>query len=335
MSESQTQPNLAEEELEIDLRQILAVLKKWHKMIITMTILLGLAAAAVSHYLLIPIYQADTLLRFSQATDKLQTNPSAAVNSGSELDSYVKPVLTMNTHLAQIKSRELMQRVISELDLKGYTPTSLSGIVDASIIKDSNLIQIKVESAYPYQASQIANTVSDQYLKLMNEKTQEQINSSVTFLTSQRDLTNRQLAAAQAALKKIPANAKGDDLAERDNLQLEIARLKTTAATLDQQISQTLIAKSVDLGDSSMVVMSAAAIPTSPIKPNLVQNVLIALVLGLMIFTLLAFVLEYLDNTVKGLDDFKEMQLMVLGVIPKVDAASAWQSGAGRLEDAF
>jgi len=44
-------------------------------------------------------------------------------------------------------------------------------------------------------------------------------------------------------------------------------------------------------------------------------------------------VLEYLDNTVKGLDDFKEMELMVLGVIPKVDTASAWQAPVGRLED--
>jgi len=333
LSEPQSNPNLADEELEIDLRQILAVLKKHHRMIITMTILVGLVAGLVSYYLLTPIYQSDTLLRFSQATDKLQTNPNAAVNNGSELDNYTKPVLTMNTHLAQIKSRELMQRVIDDLALYGYTPASLSNIIEASIVKDSNLIQVKVESAYPYQACQIANAVSDQYLKLMNEKTQEQINSSVTFLTSQKDLTDKQMASAQTALKKIPGNPKGADLDRQADLKLEIERLKATSNTLNKQIADTLIAKSVDLGESSMVIMSAAAVPATPIKPNLVQNVIIALALGLMLFTLLAFVLEYLDSTVKEPDDFKDMQLTVLGVIPMGTNASTWQTVSGRLEN--
>lgn len=316
MSEPQVNPNIADDEIEIDLRQILSVLKKWHRMIITMTIVLALGVGAVSHYLITPIYQADTLLRFSQATDKLQTNPNAVMNNNSELDQYTKPVLTMNTHLAQIKSRELMQRVIDKLQLQGYSPAALAGIVDASIVKDSNLIQVKVESAYPYQASQIANAISDQYMRLLNEKTQEQINSSVTFLTNQKQLTEQQLAQDQEALKKYPSNPKAEEAVARDELRLEIERLKQTQATLNKQIADTLIARSVDLGDSSMVIMSAAAVPTAPIKPNLVQNVLIGLVLGLMIFTLLAFVLEYLDNTVKSPDDFREMELLVLGMIP-------------------
>lgn len=316
MSEPQINPYVAEDEIEIDLRQILSVLKKWHRMIITMTLVLALGVGAVSYYLITPIYQADTLLRFSQATDKLQTNPNAVMNNSSELDQYTKPVLTMNTHLAQLKSRELMQRVIDKLQLTGYSPASLAGIVDASIVKDSNLIQVKVESAYPYQASQIANAISDQYMRLLNEKTQEQINSSVTFLTNQKQLIEKQLEEDQAELKTLGSNPKGDELTRRDDLRLEIERLKQTQATLNKQIADTLIARSVDLGNSSMVVMSAAAVPTAPIKPNLVQNVLIGLVLGLMIFTLLAFVLEYLDNTVKSPDDFREMDLLVLGMIP-------------------
>lgn len=332
MSDPQSSLNAAEEELEIDLRQILAVLKKWHRMIITLTILSGLVAALVSHYLMTPIYQADTLLRFSQATDKLQTNPNAAANTGSELDSYVKPVLTMNTHLAQIKSRELMQRIIDELHLPGYSPNTLAGMIDASIVKDSNLISVKVDSAYPFLASSIANTLSEQYLQLMNEKTQEQINSSVTFLTSQKQLTDQQLVTAQAALKKMPAKPTGAALADKEDLQREIDRLKQTSATLNEQIANTLIAKSVDMGDSSMVIMSAAAVPTAPFKPNLVQNVLIAMVLGLMLFTLLAFILEYLDNTVKTPDDFKDMQLSVLGVIPQGTERANWQAPIGRLD---
>src|SRR5450830_196075 len=103
-----------------------------------MALLLGLAAGLISHFVLTPVYQADTLLRFTQATDKLQTNPNAAVSPGSELDAYTKPVLTMNTHLSQIKSRALLQRISEVLILEGYAPGGLAGMIDVSIVKDSN-----------------------------------------------------------------------------------------------------------------------------------------------------------------------------------------------------
>lgn len=301
-------PNGEEEEIEIDLRQILKILGKWSRFIIGLTLLLGLAAGLISHFVLTPIYQADTLLRFTQATEKLQTNPNAAVNPGNELDAYTKPVLTMNTHLTQIKSRVLMQRITDALILEGYSPGGLAEMINVSVVKDSNLIQVKVQNSDPVLAARIANTLSDQYLQLMNEKTQEQINSSVTFLSSQKDITKKQLAEAQSG---------GTTLVAKEDLQREIDRLKQTIVTLDGQIANTLIARSVDLGDSSMVIMSAAAVPTAPIKPNQMMNVIIAILLGLICFTLLAFVLEYLDNTVKTTEDFREMNLSVLGVIPK------------------
>lgn len=317
MTPEDNELNISDEETEIDFRQILKTLGKWSRFIIGLTLLVGLAAGLISHFVLTPIYQADTLLRFSQATEKLQTNPNAAVSPGSELDAYTKPALTMNTHLAQIKSRALMQRITDVLILEGYAPTGLAGMIEASIVKDSNLIQVKVQNSDPVLAARIANTMSDQYLKLLNEKTQEQIDSSVTFLSNQKEITKQQLAEAQAASRGYSASPTGAAVTEKDELQREINRLNQVLVTLDGQIANTLIARSVDLGDSSMVVMSAAAVPTAPIKPNQLLNVAIALVLGLILFTLLAFVLEYLDNTVKSTESFREMNLSVLGVIPK------------------
>lgn len=322
MSQTDNELALHDEEIYIDLRQILKILGKWSRFIIGLTLLAGLAAGLISYYLLTPIYQADALLRFSQATDKLQTNPSSQVNTGGELDAYTKPVLTMNTHLTQLKSRALMQRIIDALKLPGYTPEGLAGIIEATIVKDSNLIQVKVQHSDPVLAAQIANALSDQYLKLMNEKTQEQINSSVTFLTTQKELNTKQLVQAQYTLYLYSLNPGTSTAAERAELQSAVERLQATIKTLDEQISATLIAKSVDLGDSSMVIMSAAAVPTHPIKPVMVQNVAIALVLGLMLSTLLAFLLEYLDNTVKTTEDFREMDLTVLGVIPSSEQGS-------------
>jgi capsular polysaccharide biosynthesis protein len=57
----------------------------------------------------------------------------------------------------------------------------------------------------------------------------------------------------------------------------------------------------------------------SPIKPKPLLNIAIALVVGLMAGVGVAFLLEYLDNTIKTEEDIQNvLQLPVLGVIPKI-----------------
>lgn len=56
--------------------------------------------------------------------------------------------------------------------------------------------------------------------------------------------------------------------------------------------------------------------PVSPVKPNKKLNVLLAFVVGLMAAVGLAFLLEFLDNTIKTSSDVEELLgIPVLGVI--------------------
>lgn len=58
----------------------------------------------------------------------------------------------------------------------------------------------------------------------------------------------------------------------------------------------------------------------SPVKPKPLLNMAIGLVVGLMLAVGLAFLLEYLDNTIKTEDDImKNLEVPVLGVIAKMD----------------
>ena len=451
MSDSNRSPSAAEEEIEIDLRQILIVLKKWRKLIIIMTLLSGLSAAFISYFVMQPVYQAQTLLMVTQATDKLQTTPTQTGQDG--LDTVVNsvsrlPVLTMNTYLGQIKSEALMKRIITQLDLTGYTPAGLSGAISASIVKDSNLIEVQVTNGNPELSSKIANTLSDEYLQLMPEKNQEQMSRSVDFLGTQGKITDADLQKAVDALKQFQSQPRGvavleaeftkkstdsvnfdsqlktaqveiqqlnygvssleqelanvpktvavqkyndangsvtnfqdinplyvslaqqlaekkaslaekqgqsqglqvlvdsmameldtlqaelaDKRAQQDQLQRNVDRLKQTSDTLAKKSTETQIAKSIDLGDTSVVVISQANIPSSPVKPNKKLNIAIALLLGLMVFTLLAFILEYLDNTLKTPDDItRELDLPVLGLIPlRTENNSRESSYGGKL----
>ena len=429
----------SEDEIEIDLRELLKVFRKWGKLIIIMTLLCSLATGLVSWLLLSPVYQANTLLMVSQATEKLQATASGSNEGLEDVVGSVSrmPVLTMSTYLGQIKSETLMNRIIERLELDdlGYNARSLSGMIDASVVKDSNLIEVKVTGTDPELAAKIANTLSEEYLTLMNEKNQEQMSRSVDFLNKQKTITDQDLDKASESLRRFQSqprgvavletefNAGSQDAAslnsrlktvrieiqqlsagiyslekqlsitpqtinseqkdtntgntyttqvanpvyvslvqeliakkaalaekegeaaglqqmlvqtnleldtlqaelaekrlEQEKLQREVDRLKKTSETLAMKKTETQIAKSIDLGNTSVVVVSEASIPESPIKPNKKLNVAIAFVLGLMLFSLLAFVLEYLDNTIKTPEDInRELGLSVIGVIPKMN----------------
>lgn len=67
----------------------------------------------------------------------------------------------------------------------------------------------------------------------------------------------------------------------------------------------------------------------SPVSPNKKLNIAIALVLGLMVGIGLAFLLEYLDNTVKTESDIeKRLNVPVIGVISHIDESDIQNSVA-------
>lgn len=74
----------------------------------------------------------------------------------------------------------------------------------------------------------------------------------------------------------------------------------------------------------SVSIVDKAVAPTNPVKPKKTLNVLIAFAVGLMASVGLAFLLEYLDNTIKSTKDVEDiLGLPVLGVIPHYDIDEA------------
>ncbi|MCM3670888.1 Wzz/FepE/Etk N-terminal domain-containing protein [Mesobacillus maritimus] len=69
----------------------------------------------------------------------------------------------------------------------------------------------------------------------------------------------------------------------------------------------------------------------SPVKPQPIMNIAIALVVGLMAGVGLAFLLEYFDNTVKNEQDVeKGLELPILGVVSVIDEAKMEEASARR-----
>ncbi len=76
-------------------------------------------------------------------------------------------------------------------------------------------------------------------------------------------------------------------------------------------------------GANNVTVVDRAEVPTSPFKPDLRQNLMVATLLGLIGGIALAFFLEYLDDTVRTPEDMEKLtQLPVLGVVPRMQRSN-------------
>jgi capsular exopolysaccharide synthesis family protein len=74
-----------------------------------------------------------------------------------------------------------------------------------------------------------------------------------------------------------------------------------------------------ELGESQATVIDRALAPTFPYRPQPLLNLGIALVLGLIGGLALAFLFEFIDDTIKSPDELSEViDLPVLGVVPRM-----------------
>lgn len=82
-----------------------------------------------------------------------------------------------------------------------------------------------------------------------------------------------------------------------------------------------LLAEKVDASipkGSSVVIVDEAAVENKAVKPNIPLNITVGVIVGLIMGFGLAFFIEYLDTSVKTIDDVERaLQAPVLGVIPQ------------------
>lgn len=85
-------------------------------------------------------------------------------------------------------------------------------------------------------------------------------------------------------------------------------------------VFQSNIASIMKVDNVTVLAKAKVVEKLSPVKPKPVLNIAIALVVGLMAGVGLAFLLEYLDNTIKTEQDIEKLLgLPVLGVITTID----------------
>lgn len=95
---------------------------------------------------------------------------------------------------------------------------------------------------------------------------------------------------------------------ENEKIMLELFSRKLASETFDKQIPRQSLVTITDPAEEGL----------KPVKPNIPLNIAFGVVVGLVVGIGLAFFIEYLDTSVKTIDDVeRSLQAPVLGVIPQ------------------
>jgi len=231
----------------LELKDYTKVAGKYKWLIVLGTVLCVVAAAIATAYMA-PVYEASIQLLVSQ---------KQATSSGQTAGEAYQAILTSErlarTFSHMLKNRSTAERVVEKLKIP-IPPEELVEKIEAGPIRDTQLIQVKVQDEDPARAKRIANTLG-------------------------------------AIFKDIVEN-----LEEDKNSRSEVI---------------------------SLSIVEPAMEPLSPIKPKPLLNMVLAFLIGVISSTGLAFILNYMDTTIKEADEIERTNgLISLGQIPLIPKKS-------------
>lgn len=321
-----------EEELDITALMGMVFKRFW---LIVATALLGLFAAILVNTFMRPVYEAAVLMMINQENaGKIDDSP---YGSFASMEDYYR------TQYQLLESRSLLESVYKQLDLGQYEEFakgigSLRKAIKIDPVTRSRLVNVRVRAYDASLATDIANTLANTFVQEnvsnrismgqdiiqalesteMNEEDQELLNSMPQVVNSDFIKSLKQQEAslernlAQLSAKYTPQHP------EVVSVKRQLAAIKAQIALETRRLVQSIkIELSGQFSGNNIRIVDPAITPKIPVLPRKLINLVIGIIGGAFIGLLLAFLMEFLDQTIKTSEDLeKKLGLPFLGFVP-------------------
>jgi capsular exopolysaccharide synthesis family protein len=282
----------------MDLRRQLTILRAWLWLLVA-SVLLAASTAFLVSGTMPKIYDAQNTLLVGQSL--------TAANPNS--DQLLAAQRLSQTYATVVTTRPLAQRVIVRLGLQ-MTADALLNEVRAEAPANSALIYITVSDTDPVRAANIANAFADELIAA-SPAIQGQQADLQKAIQANLDSTQAEITQTQNQIDQLTAitlrTASQDQ--EMQTLETNLVSLRATYAALLPNLNSN--------SSNLLTVVEPAVVPTGPSSPRTLLNIVLAAVLGLLAAVGIAFLAEYLDDSVTSSDDVYEVTgLPTLGVVP-------------------
>ena len=294
----------------MELRKFVQVI--WQR--IWIILLAVVMVTGMTYYLSVtttPVYSASTTLEVTLGLDP----------SSDQYSSLRSSEMVAVTYVEQIRSPVMLQQAIDSLGL-AISAEALAKAVSAQQVRDTQLIQVTVENPNPALARELANKVAEVFIRHVQSRQRTRYESGLVELDRQITEVEADIEGTQRAITSL---GDPDDLANvrmPELVRLEMASLQSRLTT--QQMRLTILLRSAEdfrLASArytdAVSVFSSAEMPQSPVRPRTMLNTVLGAISGLVLGLSTAFLLEYLDDTLKGPEEVREvLGLPVLGNVP-------------------
>ncbi len=276
-----------------DLGQYMTLLWHWAWLVVLAVILAGGMAFVVSK-IMKPVYQAKTTVMVNELPS------TASADYGS---------IQLNLQLAQTYSQmmtksPILDEVSKRLGLGKLDPNDITAQSESNI----QLINIIVEAPDPMQAALIANTLVTVFREQAQSLRTERFGGIKTSLQNQIAETEGLLQSANAQLNNATLQT------DIDLLQTKINNYQQTYTNLLQNYEQVSLTEAESV--SSLVQIEPATPPNKPVRPNMLEYIAIAAMVGFVLAAGMVYLIGITDTTLKTPEEFtKKLGLSVIGTI--------------------
>ncbi|MEZ4770213.1 MAG: polysaccharide biosynthesis tyrosine autokinase [Caldilineales bacterium] len=275
----------------MELRNIGRIFWKWLWLIVLGAVVAGGVTFVVSARST-PIYRASTQILIQQANNPTGVQWTDVLTSERLASNYAR-ILTTRPVLNQVATNLRLPEVTSRI------------IVDP--VRETQIIVLHVEDPNPALATAIANDLPAVVISQNEKQLQQRFNTSLETFQTQISGVQADIDQTQAQLQALQGlEDDGEELTLEQ--QAQRARLETSLAQYRSSLADLLgarddVKRAEALSGDTITVVEPAIEPSSPIRPRVLLNTLIAAALGALLMTALAFLIEYLDDTIKLPED--------------------------------
>ena len=288
----------------MELRQYLAVLRKWLWLIIVAAIVAGGAS-----------YYATSLQPNQyQATAKVMVGQSYQSLNPSTMQMATSSALAL-TYIQLVKTSLVLQGVIDQLGLD-MTISGLRGMVSANQIEGTQIIEVRVTDTNRTRVAGIANAVADQLALLGPATSDSELQKRREFIQAQIDDLERKIQETDVQIQDLEQSLQvTTSVREAADKRAQLDQLRSQITSWQLQYTQ-YVNYITPQTPNTLSILEPAEPPRGPFAPNMFLNVSLAVVVGMLLAVGVAFLIEYLDDTVKSKEDItRVLTLSTLGEI--------------------
>lgn len=286
----------------MELEQYIAVLRKWWWLMVACALVAG-----ISSYLgtlgMPRIYQATATVMVGQGVLE-KPNPNSQ-------DIWLSQQLAQ-TYATMVQRQPIRQAAAAALGLE-YIPYAT-----ARQVPGTQLLEISVQDTIPERAAAIADEIANQLI-LQSPTASSENQQRQAFVQSQLEDLEERIQQTQEAIDEEQARLEAANSARAiQQYQANIAALQQKLASYQSTYASLLL--TVQGGVNYITLIEPAAVPTQPVSPKVAQTVLLATAIGLGLAVGGAFLIEYMDDTVKTPEDVQRTSgLPLLGAIARIE----------------